>query len=375
MPVGLYIHVPFCRTRCHFCAFYLQIHREDNALAYLEALEREIRLHEELNTLRGRTPETLYFGGGTPTMLSPDQLGGVVTLVRTHLGLREQAEVTLEAHPDTVTAEGLRSLFETGITRISFGAQSMDNEELLRIGRPTPAENTRMAVEQAREAGFLNISLDLIYGLPDQTLERWLETLEATIALEPTHLSCYALTVEEKTRFQIDLRRGDHVEPDPALQVAMDDAAGRRLAEAGFHRYEISNYSRNGYACRHNLLYWRGEEYLGFGPSAQSYLDGTRFGNVDDLAAYSRLLKTGTTPIVEKELLTPERQRREAVVFGLRLSDGLDLTALSPAKSDDGWEQTLHGLVVQGLVEKRGGWVRLTDLGRRYADTVAVALL
>jgi oxygen-independent coproporphyrinogen-3 oxidase len=266
-----------------------------------------------------------------------------------------------------------------GFNRISFGLQSLDNRELVSTGRKTLGESARVAVALARAAGFVNINLDLIYGLPGQTFDSWLSTMEETIALEPTHLSCYALTVEDGTRLQVDLRRGEHVGPEPELHNMMEDETVRRLAEAGFERYEISNYCQPRYACRHNLHYWRGEAYLGLGPSAQSYLSGCRYGNTEDLDGYHRALEAGCLPVAETERLSPEQGRREAIVFGLRLTDGVDVTALragaNDAKSEDEWEHALDRLMRQGLLEERTGRVRLTVLGRRFADTVAVELL
>lgn len=374
MDLGLYLHVPFCKARCSFCAFYLQIHREDRASSYLESLQREIQLHTELNSLGGRLFDTVYFGGGTPTTLRRDQLCKILELIRTCFRLQDNAEITLEAHPDTVTAEGLKSLVHAGFNRVSFGVQSMDDGELVRIGRRTPRHAARIAVEAARSAGFVNINLDLIYGLPGQTMESWRSTLEEIIALQPTHLSCYALTLEGGTKLHRDLREGHSDEPDADLQNAMEDEAVRRLASAGFERYEISNYSRPGYACRHNQLYWRGEEYLGLGPSAQSYLHGCRFGNVDDLQAYHRALGSGNLPIQGRERLTPDQRRREAIVFGLRLIEGIDLGIVQET-TDRTWEQVLDRLMDQGLLEEQAGRVRMTERGRRFADSIAVELL
>ena len=374
MSLGLYIHVPFCKTRCHFCAFYLQIYREDRALAYLESLGREIRFHAQVNSLGGRSLDTVYVGGGTPTTLRPEELCKILELIRARFALQDNAEITLEAHPDTVTAEGLKGLVQAGFNRISFGVQSMDDSELLRIGRRTLAASTHNASIAARSAGFVNINLDLIYGLPGQTMEGWHTTLEETLGLEPTHVSCYALTIEEGTKLHRDLRRGGSEEPDTDLQNAMEDDAVRRLAMMGFERYEISNYSRPGYACRHNQLYWRGEDYLGLGPSAQSYLDGCRFGNVEDLQAYHRALESGHLPIQERERLTPEQRWREAIMFGLRLIEGIDFVIVQ-ATTDRTWAQALDRLMDQGLLEEQSGRVRMTERGRRFADSVAVELL
>jgi len=205
-------------------------------------------------------------------------------------------------------------------------------------------------------------------------MRSWLATLDETIGLEPTHVSCYALTIEEGTRLYRDLHQGSTDEPDADLQNAMEDEAVSLLTAAGFERYEISNYSRPGYACRHNQLYWRGDEYLGLGPSAQSYLDGCRFGNVEDLLTYHRTLECGNLPIEERERLTPEQCRREAIVFGLRLIEGTDLGIVQETM-DKTWEQVLDRLMDQGLLEERSGRVRMTEQGRRFADSIAVELL
>ncbi len=375
MGVGLYIHVPFCRTRCHFCAFYLQIHREDRAEAYLQSLEREIHLHAARNTTGSRPLGTVYLGGGTPTTLTSEQLSNVLAWVRSYFGVEEDAELTLEAHPDTVTGEELERLAEAGFNRISFGLESMDDEELRRIGRSPDARRIHVAVQLAREAGFVNLNLDLIYGLPGQSLDSWRSTLDQTIALDPTHVSCYALTVEEGTRLHVDLVRGTANEPDPVLQNAMEDEAEDRLARGGYERYEISNYCRPGFPCRHNLRYWMNEDYLGLGPSAQSYVNGRRFGNVDDLAVYHDALESGRLPILQDEQLNSERQRREALVFGLRLTDGMDITTLGAGPRPADVERALTHLIDRGLVEEAAGRIRLTAVGRRFADSVAVELL
>ena len=375
MAVGLYIHVPFCRSRCHFCAFYLQIYRQDRAQSYLKALLNEIRLHAEQGTIGGRLLDTVYFGGGTPTALQHFELREILSCIQTHFGLRPHAEITVEAHPDTVTADGLAQLAQSGFNRISFGVQSLDETELANIGRSGFSETTHEAVTAARRAGFTNINLDLIYGLPGQTLKSWHTTVEAAIELHIAHLSCYALTVEENTRLIIDIRRGDRTGPEELLQDAMEDDAGTRLTAAGFDRYEISNYCRSGYACRHNKLYWEGGDYLGIGPSAQSYVNGDRFGTVDDLAGYQTLLASGRLPIAERECLDPERRRREAVVFGLRLTEGLSCESVLAHEVDPDWKAKVVRLLSEGWLEEAGGRIKFTAAGRRFADSVAVELL
>jgi oxygen-independent coproporphyrinogen-3 oxidase len=375
MAVGLYIHVPFCRTRCHFCAFYLQVHREDRARGYLTSLEGEIRLHVAKDSLRGRSFDTVYFGGGTPTTLSPDQLDHILALIRAEFGLVATPEVTVEAHPDTVTAEGLHHLVQAGFTRISLGIQTVADQELIGVGRRTTGRPAEVALQAARAAGFGVVSVDLIYGLPAQSLASWMATLEEVLAWRPDHVSCYALTLEEHTHLALDVGRGNLLPPDPGLQNEMEEAAAERLAAAAFERYEISNYSRPGHRCRHNLLYWSGEDYVGLGPSAQSYLGGIRLGNVGDLGRYHQAIRAGRLPICSADPLTPKQRRREAVVFGLRLVEGVDRRLIEDHGADGAWRRALDQLTSEGLLEEGAGKIRLTGQGRRFADSVAVALI
>ncbi len=373
--VGLYIHVPFCRSRCHFCAFTLQIYRDDRAAAYLASLPREIALYAKQNPFGGRPLTSVYFGGGTPTTLRPDRLADILAHIRNAFPIQQDAEITLEAHPETVTAEGLGLLVQAGFNRISFGIQSMEEYELIRIGRRSPLGAARRAVEAARLAGFTNLNLDLMYGLPGQTVDSWLATLLETLSLAPTHISCYALTIEEGTSLNVARRRGEVVEPDEEQQNRMEDAAQEVLADAGYVRYELSNYARPGFACRHNLLYWTDGEYLGLGPSAQSYLNDCRFGNVENLTTYHRLIEAGQIPVEAVEQLSPRQRLREAIVFGLRLIEGIDQNLLKHDTDQLSLTETIERLLEEGLLESRAGRIRLSERGQRVADSIAVELI
>ncbi|MGH7256172.1 MAG: radical SAM family heme chaperone HemW, partial [Nitrospirales bacterium] len=318
MSPGLYLHIPFCPRRCHFCAFYLDIYRKDEAARFLESLHQEIALHGRRHTLEGNSLDSVYFGGGTPTTLGPEQLQGIVTTLRRTFIVQESAELTVEAHPDTVSQSSLIRLAEAGFNRISFGLQTTDPALLQRLGRSHRDQAIERVVSQARQAGFTNINLDLMYGLPGQTLTGWQSDLDEALSLKPTHLSCYALTIEEKTALHRAIEAGLAPGPDSDLQLAMEEATEQRLAAEGFEHYELSNFCRPGYACRHNLHYWNDDDYLGLGPSAQSYLGGCRFGNPADLEAYHRALRNGRLPSDEGEPLTVEQRRRERLIFGLR---------------------------------------------------------
>lgn len=365
--IGLYVHVPFCRQRCHFCAFYLEMGREDRIEAFRSALRQEIDLYREPDLLAGRSLRSIYFGGGTPTALPAAQLTSLLELVRTAWPLTSDAEITVEAHPSTVTAEDLRALAGAGFNRISFGAESMNDEDFAPIGRPGTVRDTETAVASARAAGFTNINLDLMYGLPGQTLETWKKTLLLLFTLNPSHVSCYALTIEEGTKLARDIARDLVSKPDDALVVDMEAAAETLLAAAGFVRYEIANYARPGAACRHNQLYWTGSDYLGLGPSAQSYVDGVRFGNVADLTAYVDALGKRALPVAERVTLSVSEQQRDALVFGLRLLGGVPMTTVEAAEQ----RNRVNELVARGLLTSDADRVRLTPLGQRYADTVA----
>ena len=366
--IGLYIHVPLCRQRCHFCAFYLEIATPARIEAYLSALEHELTLYHQQNLLDGRALQSIYFGGGTPTVIPALQLTALLDRIQNIYSVTPDVEVTVEAHPSTVTRQDWRVLAEAGFNRISLGAESMAPQDFIPIGRPGTVSDTEQAVQNARTAGFSNINLDLMYGLPGQSLASWTTTLHTLLALDPTHISCYALTIEDHTKLAQDIAKGLVPAPDEALQVEMEEAAETVLAQAGFTRYEISNYAKPGYACRHNLLYWTDGDYLGLGPSAQSYVAGSRFGNIPNLDAYAGQLQNGHLPVTDRRMLTNEEQHRDALIFGLRLLNGVSssLTVDNPGQRD-----ILNRLIAKGLIVEEGTRTRLTPLGRRFADSVA----
>ena len=366
--IGLYIHVPLCRQRCHFCAFYLEIATPARIEAYLSALEHELTLYHQQNLLDGRALQSIYFGGGTPTVIPALQLAALLDRIRNIYSVTPDVEVTVEAHPSTITRQDWRILAEAGFNRISLGAESMAPQDFIPIGRPGTVSDTEQAVQNARTAGFSNINLDLMYGLPGQSLASWTTTLHTLLALDPTHISCYALTIEDHTKLAQDIAKGLVPAPDEALQVEMEEAAETVLIQAGFTRYEISNYAKPGYACRHNLLYWTDGDYLGLGPSAQSYVAGSRFGNIPNLDAYAGQLQNGHLPVTDRRMLTNEEQHRDALIFGLRLLNGVSssLTVDNPGQRD-----ILNRLIAKGLIVEEGTRTRLTPLGRRFADSVA----
>ncbi len=370
-PFGLYLHIPFCRQRCDFCAFYLEIYHESRAETFVRSLMHEIGQSAQQYVTASRPIQSVYFGGGTPTTLAATQLTAILSEVRKHFTLTSDCEVTVEAHPSTISEQDLVQLYQSGVTRMSFGAESMEDGDLARIGRPGAVSETVTAVTQANAAGFTNINLDLMYGLPDQSLASWKRTMAHCLTLEPTHLSAYALTVEEETRLASNIQRRQSPAPDEGLQIAMDEATQRMLGDAGYERYEVSNYAKPGYACRHNLLYWTNGEYLGFGPSAQSYLDGTRFGNIADLAVYNTSLAASCLPIEDRTRLSEEEQLRDTVIFGLRLIRGIPSQHLHQHVANYGHATITAELLAQQMIEEDGERSRLTARGLLQADTIA----
>ncbi len=373
--LGVYVHVPFCRVRCRFCAFYMERPGEDRVQAFMEGVAHELYLYARDLGLRRVPVQTIYFGGGTPTALTSRQLILILNNIQSRFAVEDDAELSIEVHPGTVTPESLGALRQAGFTRLSVGAQSFDRNELRELGGRMFGGGVGQAIAWARSAGFTDISLDLMYGFPGHSMEAWQRTLDEALALSPTHLSCYAYTLEEGSPFHREIVQGKRSTPGQEFQVVLEERAIERLVAAGFERYEISNYCRPGYACRHNMRYWQVRPYLGLGPSAQSCLGHIRFGNVADLEGYADSLKRGALPIDEITCLSPEQVDRERVIWGLRMLSGVPVR-MKATEQKTAFLQTIHRLGEDGLLRVEGqGRVRLTDLGIRYADTVAVALL
>jgi oxygen-independent coproporphyrinogen-3 oxidase len=376
--IGLYLHVPFCKRLCSYCAFVTRGYRESRATAFVADLLTEIRRYGEDGRLTGRPVETVYFGGGTPTTLSAEQLLEILKCCRRTFALDPAAEITVEANPTTVEGSGLPALRRGGVNRISFGAQSFDDAELKAMGTPHTAEEIGRAVRKARKAGFANINMDLIYGLPRQSPARWLANLEAAIGLAPEHLSFYGLTIEEGSRLERDVARGRVTLEAADAQADLYNLGRERLEAAGYVRYEVSNFCRPGYACWHNLGYWTDREWLGLGPGAHSYINGDRFCNVGSLEEYHRLVAEGVLPVAEWEPGSPDLRLREAVAFGLRTVAGVKLEPLARRYGLDPLErfrEPIGRLTREGWLVLENDALRPSAEGILLADDLAVAFL
>ena len=359
----LYIHIPFCLQICPYCSFYKDLAGPGKADPLVDAVIREAELFGS-----GCAPKTVFIGGGTPTALSVSQLERLFQGLHRHLDLSGAAEFTIEMNPATVTARKAELLRAHGVNRVSMGVQSWDQDLLKVLGRVHDAEQVRKSFAILRAAGYDNLNLDLIYGVPGQTLAQWEDSLCQTVALQPDHISAYCLTYEEDTEYFERLQRGEFRE-NTDQDAAFFERGVEFLSAAGYDQYEISNYAKPGRSCRHNLAYWEGADYLGLGPSAWSTLGDRRWQNAPDTAAYVRALQAGVRPISTEEVLPPEAREAEKIAFGLRMNAGIDPSKLA------GNHDLVTNLREEGLLEDHGPRVRLTDRGRLLADEIAAQLI
>ncbi|HEY2143573.1 MAG TPA: radical SAM family heme chaperone HemW [Candidatus Udaeobacter sp.] len=361
----LYVHIPFCARICPYCAFYKDLLDRSRTWQFCEAILRDL---DRLRTRFAILPETIYFGGGTPTALSIPQLELLLRGFRERLHPSEVVEWTMEANPGSVSARKAGALKEFGVNRISLGVQSWDDDLLRLLGREHNARQAEESFHLLRAAGFANINVDLMFGLPGQTIEQWGATLETTIALQPDHISAYCLTYEEDTDFFLRHARGEFRQ-DADTDAEFFELAMSMLGDAGYEHYETSNYARPGFPSVHNRAYWLGEDYLGIGPSAVSTVGMGRWQNVCDYRAYIDRVFAGHSPSASSETLTHEMKRTERIALSLRTSDGVSTSELK------GFRQQTNELIALGLLQQSNGNLVLTRKGKALADSVAAAFL
>ena len=373
---GFYVHVPFCATRCGYCDFNtytapeLASSGEVDRATFASHLAREVRFARSVLGQRDVPVRTVFVGGGTPTMLSPQALVSVLAQIDAEFGLAPDAEVTLEANPDSVDPEVLSQLREGGFTRVSFGMQSAVPHVLAVLDRTHTPGGALRAVADARSAGFEQVSLDLIYGTPGESLADWQVTVESALSAGVGHISAYALIVEPGTRLAAQVRRGTIAAPDDDLMADMYEWADEAFVSAGLPWYELSNWAVPGQECRHNEAYWRGDDWWGVGPGAHSHVAGTRWWNVKHPAAYVARIAAGDSPAVGREVLDPATRAVEDLMLGARMATGLSIADLG-----DDQRAEVGVLVSQGLGAVVQGRFQLTRPGRLLADAVVRRLL
>ena len=376
---GVYVHVPFCRVRCGYCDFNTYTAEElrgARQVDYADHAIGEIRMSRrvlEASGVPARAASTVFFGGGTPTLLPADDLVRMLGAVRDEFGLAPGAEITTEANPDSVGPDDLRRLADGGFTRISFGMQSAVPHVLAALDRTHDPERIPAVVGWARDAG-LDVSLDLIYGTPGESLADWRRSVEAVVALRPDHVSAYALIVEDGTKLARQIRRGELAEPSDDLEADMYELADELLGAAGYEWYEVSNWSTDAsHRSRHNLGYWRGDDWWGVGPGAHSHVGGVRWWNAKHPAAYADRVTAGLSPAVGRELLDRPTRETERVLLLTRIREGIDIPSLHA-----GGRHAVAGLIGDELVDAKAalaGVLTLTRRGRLLADAVVRRLL
>jgi len=370
--LGLYIHIPFCSAICNYCNFNRGLFDADLKSRYVTALQSEIT-SANCNQQSAIPADTIYFGGGTPSLLEPDEIAAVIAACEASFDVASDREVTMEANPETVTEARLAAFRDAGVNRLSFGVQSLKDTELKRLSRLHTADRARAAVAEARAAGFDNVSVDLMMWLPEQRVPDWLENVDGAIALEPDHLSLYLLEVYPNAPLKEDMARARWSQAPDEDAATMYTAAMERLEEAGLAQYEISNVARPGRQSRHNLKYWTDGEWLGFGCGAHSTRDGVRWKNVASTEDYVDQVINGTSPAIDVRSLSPAERLGDALFMGLRLNDGVDLTAVNTRYGVDVWQQfgdELHPFLDTGCLVREGTKLRLTRRGMLVANEV-----
>jgi len=361
----IYVHIPFCARICPYCAFYKDLLDRSQTWRFCEAILREL---DQQCVSFALTPETIYFGGGTPTALTTLQLEFLLGGFRERLDLSSLEEWTIEANPGSVSARKAELLHKLGVTRVSLGIQSWDDELLKLLGREHNSQQAEQSFHILRAAGFSNINVDLMFGLPGQTIEQWKSALEKTISLQPEHISAYCLTYEEDTEFFLRHARGELLQ-DSDADAAFFEMAMSILEVVGYEHYEISNYARPGFVSVHNRAYWLGKDYLGIGPSAFSTVGMQRWQNVCDYRTYADRVLRGQRPRGFSENLTGEMKRTERIALSLRTSKGIAASELKD------FGQETEELISLGLLRESGDNVLLTRKGKELADSVAEAFL
>ena len=373
---GLYIHIPFCKSRCIYCGFYSTT-AEQMKQAYVDAVCREMELRDAIYEKEGKdvgkTIATVYLGGGTPSQLSPTQLQQLFDAIARHYDVNDDAEITIECNPDDVTEAFAELLQSLPVNRVSMGAQTFDDDRLQFIHRRHTSEQVTTAIQRLREKGIHNISIDLMYGFPDEALEEWEHDIQQALALNVEHISAYALTYEEGTPLYRLLEEGKVKEIDEERSLAMYDRLIDRLQEAGYEHYEISNFARKGWRSRHNSSYWQLVPYIGIGAAAHSYDGRRRQWNIADINSYINHIQQGIVP-AEGELLDKDSRYNDHVMLALRTCEGLDLSTLDSDERSY-CEETAKKFVLDGLLVKTDNHLRLSRKGLFVSDMIMSELM
>lgn len=370
---GIYIHIPFCHQICHYCDFNKVFFKNQPVDEYIEAVGREMAMAVAKNSHLYEKVETVFLGGGTPTSLSPTQITRLLHLIRETIPMEHVVEFSSEANPDELSCEKLEALLAGGVNRLSLGVQSFDQGLLQKIGRTHSNEHVYETIAMAKEVGFENISIDLMYGLPNQTMAQWKDSLERALALDLPHYSAYSLIVEPKTVFYIQHTKGKLPLPTQDLEAEMYDVLMETMENNGLKQYEISNFAKPGYHSIHNKIYWDNDEYAGFGAGAHGYVNGIRYSNNGPIRHYIDAVESGDLPIIYEHEVTRTEKLEEQMFLGLRKVEGVSHHQFKLKFNEtitDRFRTIIEGLVKQGLLEHDETGVRLTRKGRFIGNEV-----
>lgn len=370
---GVYIHIPFCHQICHYCDFNKFFFKNQPVDEYIEALGEEMRLTVSMNPTAFQQIETIFLGGGTPTALTAEQLTRLFELIHQYIPMQHVIEFTSEANPDELSEAKLEALISGGVNRLSLGVQSFDEQLLKKLGRTHTNDIVYKTIEKAKQAGFQNISIDLMYGLPEQTMEQWVDTLQKAFALNLPHYSAYSLLVEPKTIFYMDYAKGKLQLPSEDLEADMYDVLMEQMEQHGLQQYEISNFAKSGFASIHNKIYWDNDEYAGFGAGAHGYLNGARYANHGPLKKYMAVIAKGARPILNEHTVLDTERCEEQMFLGLRKIEGVSFAQFEHKFGQT--MQTIYGNILnklkqEGLLEIDEIGIRLTRKGRFIGNEI-----
>ena len=370
---GIYIHIPFCHQICNYCDFNKVFFKNQPVDQYIEALGKEIEMVVSSQREKFQSVETIFLGGGTPTALSADQIERLLNIIKQHIPFNHVKEFTSEANPDELSKEKLEALFKGGVNRLSMGVQSFDQTLLEKIGRTHSNEHVYETIALAKEVGFKNLSIDLMYGLPGQTIEQWKDTLNKALALDLPHYSAYSLIVEPKTIFYIQYAKGKLALPTEDLETEMYDILMQEMEKCGLKQYEISNFAKEGYASTHNKIYWDNDEYAGFGAGAHGYVNGVRYSNHGPIKKYIETVESNTIPTIHEHNVTERERLEEQMFLGLRKVEGVQHSIFEKKFNhpmEAIFKEQIYDLTKSGLLENDDLGVRLTRKGRFVGNEV-----
>lgn len=374
--LGLYIHIPFCVSKCKYCDFNSYKLNLDEKRKYLKALQKEMEFYKE--EIVGKDIDTIFIGGGTPSILNENEIKFLFNDIKNNFNIKKNAEITMECNPGTLTLEKLRVMKECGVNRLSIGLQAVQNHHLNYIGRIHTYEEFEKNYNQAKEVGFENINIDLMYALPNQSREDWMESLEKVVKLNPTHISAYSLILEEDTELFNMYERKEFKLLDEDTDIEMYEYTIDYLESNGYNQYEISNYAKEGYECKHNILYWKCKNYVGLGASASGFLNGTRYSNLCDLNEYEKIIYSGKKPLEWQEKLSIKDKIEESIFLGLRMNEGIKLKDFQEKYNfnfEEEYKNEINKLKNMGLIQINNELVTLTQKGREISNSVFVEFI